>query len=444
MGLTKAIGEFTAAIELPAIPAAAIPTVAAGFTDCVGVLLAGLNEPAVRTIAAGIEKQSDGEAAAFLDFAARTPELALLYGAAAHVLDFDDTGLSGHPSAVLVPAILAEAQETAADGRAMIAAYVAGYEIWAELIGREADQHHSKGWHPTAVFGAVAAAGASAVLRKLDAGRAAHAIGIAASMASGVVANFGSMTKPFQVGHAAQSGLIAARWAERGMTAAADAIEHDLGFLRAISPRGSVDTGRPVALGKTWRIVTTGLNIKLYPICYSAHRALDAMIDLRRLHDFQPGAIEAIEVELGDGQAAVLRNHAPQTSLEAKFSIEFAMAAGAIAGHCGNAQLANDFLSRPDVRSLFDKVSTKTTSERNADEPTLAPFDRVRVVADGRTFESEPVYFPRGHFRNPIGKDVLAAKFKDCTSAALPESRAQALFEKLQNLKDVRFVRDFG
>src|SRR5262249_34000746 len=150
--------------------------------------------------------------ATFLNFGCEAPELALVYGTAAHALDFDDTALSGHPSAILVPTILAEAQEVGADGEAMIVAYVVGYEVWAELIGRDKDQHHGKGWHPTAVFGAIAAAAASASLRKLNESQSANAIGIAASLASGVVANFGSMTKPFQVGHAAQSGITASRW----------------------------------------------------------------------------------------------------------------------------------------------------------------------------------------------------------------------------------------
>ena len=190
--------------------------------------------------------------------------------------------LSGHPSAVLVAAILAEAHTTPADGEAMITAYVAGYETWAKLVRRDADQHHRKGWHPTAVFGVIAAAAACANLRGLDADTTTHAVGIAASFAGGVVSNFGSMVKPFQVGRAAQSGLQAVRWAEAGLTASREAIEHDLGFLKAISPRGSVDTGAPAELKRTWRIIDTGVNVKLYPVCYAAHRTLDAVIDLRR------------------------------------------------------------------------------------------------------------------------------------------------------------------
>src|SRR5690606_34228890 len=161
---------------------------------------------------------------------------ALVNGMAAHILDYDDVALDGHPSAVLVPAILAQAEAGSVGGAQMIEAYVAGFEVWAELQAREPGHLHEVGLHPTAVFGAVAAAAACASLRRLDAAGAAAAMAMAASMSAGLVANFGTMTKSFQVGRAAQSGVIAARLAQAGMTASPDALEHDSGFLAALSP----------------------------------------------------------------------------------------------------------------------------------------------------------------------------------------------------------------
>jgi 2-methylcitrate dehydratase PrpD len=442
MGLTRAIGEFIAGLRFRDVPAEAVAIVRTGFTDCVGVMLAGLNEPVARIVIDKVAAAPHGRAT-FLDIAANAPELALAYGTAAHAHDYDDVALSGHPSAVLVPAILAEAHEVAADGRAMIAAYVAGYEIWAELVRCDADQHHAKGWHPTATFGAIAAAGASAVLRGLDADTATNAVGIAASMAGGVAANFGSMTKPFQVGRAAQSGLAAARWAEAGITASPDAIEHSHGFLRAISPRGSVNVAGKAELGTAWRILSTGLNVKLYPVCYGVHRALDAMIALRDAHRFAPSDVAAVKVELGETQAAMLRHHAPQNPLDAKFSLEFAMAAGAIAGRCGRAEMTPEFVTRRDVQAFFAKVAVEPTTGRDPDEPAFAPFDRVRVVLDGgREHVSEPVYRPRGHFKRPAGADALRAKFRDCASGVLAPDVADRLFATLQDLPAVGSVAD--
>ena len=168
----------------------------------------------------------------------------MINGIAAHVLDYDDVGLDGHPSAVLVPAILAQGEASGSSGAEMLTAYMAGFEVWAEILAREPTPLHRKGWHPSAVLGAVAAAAACAKLRGLDPERAATAMAIAASMSCGVVANFGTMTKSFQVARAAQSGVIAARLAQAGLTASLDALEHPSGLLAALSPEGKAERDR--------------------------------------------------------------------------------------------------------------------------------------------------------------------------------------------------------
>ena len=431
MGLTAEIGAFLAAMRRCSVPPEALKPVRAGFTDCVAVMIAGRDEPVSRIVAASVGASVRKDRVLFDGVAA--PAAALAYGTAAHALDYDDTGLSGHPSAVLVPAILAEAVETGVSGDIMARAYTAGYEVWAELIARDKDQHHLKGWHPSAVFGAIAAAAASAVIRGLDAGHAATATAISASMAGGIVANFGTMTKPFQVGRAAQSGLQATRLAEAGLTAARDAFEHDLGLLRAISPKRDVDTERPATLGREWRILEHGVNIKLYPVCYGAHRILDAMIAVVRDNAVAVDDIAAVEAEMGETQVAILRNARPQTALDAKFSAQFALAAAAIAGRCGISELSNDFVQRSDVQAFFPKVSVKPIAQKSEAEPAHSPFDRVRVtLRDNRAIQSEPVEFPRGHFKNPVDSFALWNKFADCVDESSID--AKSLFARLQEI----------
>ncbi len=281
-------------------------------------MVTGWNEPVTRTAARGLGIVHDGANTPISALQAHAPERALIYGVASHAIDYDDTGLAGHPSAILVPTILAEAAESGANGRQMIAAYVGGYELWAEMTRREPDQHHRKGWHPTAMLGTIAAAGAVSVLRGHDAAMATRTIGVAASLAGGIVGNFGSMTKPYQVGRAAQSGLLAARLAEAGLTSTETAIEDDLGFLRAISPKGAVDTESPSAFGKEWGILKSGINIKLYPVCYAIHRALDAVIDMRAKTPVKADDVEAIDLEIGETQAEILRVHRPTNGLDAE------------------------------------------------------------------------------------------------------------------------------
>jgi aconitate decarboxylase len=434
-GLTTDIGRFLAEMSPARVPEGAVSIVKTGFTDCIGVMIAGWREPVVRVVAdfIGSPLPEHPFAAPCLQMSAS--DRALLYATAAHVLDFDDTALCGHPSAVLAPAILAQAQESGADGKAMIAAYVAGYEVWAELIVRDKDQHHRKGWHPSAVFGPIAAAAAAAVLRGLHAAQASHAVGIAASLSGGVVANFGSMTKSFQVARAVQSGLIAARLAAHGLTSSPDAIEHPAGLLQAISPRGEVDRTRAARLGAHWAILEIGLNIKLYPICYGAHRITDGMIDLRRQHGLAAQDIQSVAVEIGEVQATILRNHRPQNALDAKFSAEFAIAAAAVAGECGLAEVCKDFVQRPDVQAMFPKVQISTRTDRLPEETSLAAYDRVEVLLrDGRKLASEPIQYARGHFKRPVDTARLWDKFKECTAQEMEERRARDLFEQLQSL----------
>jgi 2-methylcitrate dehydratase PrpD len=445
MGLTRAIGEFVSGLGYERLPPECVKTVCTGFTDCVAVMTPGWLEPVSRIAAKHFGNAAHLSNRPLHGVRAAAPDLALIYATAAHALDYDDTGLAGHPSAILVSAILAEASETAADGKAMITAYVAGYETWAELVRRDRNQLHEKGWHPTCMFGALAAAAAAASLRRFNAAQASQAVAMAASFAGGIVGNFGTMTKPLQVGRAAQSGLLAARLVEAGVTSGSTAIEEDVGFLRAISPNGEVDTQGEARLGKDWAILRHGVNVKLYPVCYCAHRVLDATLDIQQQNHFKPDDIVGMTLELGETESKILRVHRPQTGLEGKFSGEFAVAAAIVVGQCGRAELTDAFVRRPDVQGLIPKVQIATTAERDPDEPAHSPFNRVRMILrDGREVASEPVFKPRGHFKNPVDRERLWRKFEDCASDAFGASEARTLFDALQSLPQLKSASGLG
>ncbi|HWX47785.1 MAG TPA: MmgE/PrpD family protein [Roseomonas sp.] len=442
--LTQALGAFVAGLRPQAVPEEARAVARTGFIDCIGVMLAGASEPAVGILREVIGDGGGAEASLLLGAdRAAAANAAWINGTAAHVLDYDDVAQRGHPSTVLVPAVLAEGEALGADGAQMLAAYVAGYEVWAELVRHDADYHHEKGWHPTGVFGAIGAAAACASLHGLDADRATTAIALGASQAGGVIANFGSMAKPFHAGRAAHAGVVAARLARAGMTASADAVEHPRGFLRAISPRGRLDDLAPGAgFGRDWRIVTDRLSIKKYPICYFAHRAADAMVDLVQAERPDPGAVARIEVHIGRPQAAVLRNDLPQTALEAKFSAQFAMAAGLASGWIGLRELTDSYVQRPDIQDLMRRVTVLPSDDLDPALPGYARADSVGVVMrDGRRFDSAPVHRPRGHATAPLREDELRAKFTDCLASAGAEAEAAQLYEVLRHLEALPSAR---
>ena len=275
----------------------------------------------------------------------------------------------------------------------------------------------------------IAAAAAASRLARLSSEKTACALGIAASLAGGLLANFGSMTKPYQAGRAAQNGITAARLAAAGMTASPDAIEHASGFLAAFSPHGKVRTD--ANLGE-WNILRLGLNVKRYPVCYGIHRAIDAILDLQ----ITAADVESVDVRIGRLQARMLRHHAPQTALDAKFSAEFAMACALLRWRVGLADLTDEFVRSEVVQTLMQRVQVRTTDQDDPQEPLFAPYDSVSIrLKNGTVVDSKPVRYARGHARNPIGLDELRSKFRECS-----RGEQDKLFERLLRLEEADAV----
>ena len=440
MSLTRDLGRFVADAAFARLPAEAIDVARIGFIDCIATMIAGAHDPAPQLLRRALQP-TDGEASLYFSGErAPAPEAAWINGTAGHALDYDDVAsLRGHPSTVLVPAIIAEGEALGASGRDMLAAYVVGYETWAELAWRDPGHHHRKGWHPTGIFGPIGAAAACASLRRLDAQRTAHALALAASQSSGIMANFGTMTKPFHAGRSAHSGLFAARLAEIGFTASADALEHPQGFLSAVSPAEEVDRETPArGLGEEWKIVKYRLGIKKYPACYCTHRALDAMLELLARRPLGPEEIEKITVTLSDTHALILRNHAAQTGLEAKFSIEFAMAAAVVARRAGLGEYSDSFVRRPEVQALMRKVAVETNRNYDPEVSGASVWDQVRIdLADGGSIESEKVSRAKGHADRPLTEAELFEKFRGCLDAGGSRVAPEALFDRLKHLENL-------
>ena len=440
MSLTRDLGRFVADVSFERMPERAVAVARTGFIDCIATMIAGAQDPAPQLLRQVLHPAGGDATLYFSGEPAPAPEAAWINGTAAHALDYDDVAsLRGHPSAVLVPAILAEGEALGASGRLMLAAYAAGYEAWAELAWRDPGHHHAKGWHPTGIFGPIGAAAACAVLRRLDAERATHALALAASHAGGIMANFGTMTKPFHAGRSAHSGLIAARLAEAGFTASPDALEHPQGFLSAVSPKGEADRETPPhALGTEWKIAKYGLGIKKYPACYCTHRALDAMLDLLARHPLKPEEIERITVSLSETHSLVLRNHRPQTGLEGKFSMEFAMAAAVIAGKAGLAEYTDAFVQRPEVQHLMRRVAIETNTDYDPEVSGASVWDQVRVdLVAGGSLESERVRRAKGHADRPLSEAELYEKFSRCLDAGHSRVTPEVLFDRLKHLEDL-------
>jgi 2-methylcitrate dehydratase PrpD len=440
--LSQALAEFASSCPDAAIPAAARRIALTGIVDAVGVMIAGSAEAAPAILRRELGSGAREAHIAFGSQMTGAADAAWIGGTAAHALDYDDVSIQGHPSAVMAPALFAQAEAAGASGAELVSAYVVGFETWAELVLREPDQHHRKGWHPTGLFGVIGAAAACGRLIGLTAGQMLNALGLAASNSAGVMANFGSMAKPLHAGLAARNGLMAARLAKAGMAASPDALHHAQGLLSAVSPGGRVDLRSPVQAGTRWRLAEHGLAIKKYPTCLSTHRTLDGLIGLAAARDLRPEEVRSVRISMSARNATILLNHRPKTGLEAKFSAEFAAAAALLAGRLTLAELDDSFVARRDVQSLIERVAI-SMDERENPVTGYAPYDEITVeMADGSVLSTR-VSTVRGSAGQPLGEAELRDKFCCCVSAHPAGLDGRLLFDRLAGLEDVGNVRTF-
>ena len=442
--LTVEAGKFLADIKYENLPPEVLPMVRNAFADTVAVIMVGIDQPVTEIVRTTlVEPAGVAEARSCLSSRkVAAPDAALLAGAIAHSLDYDDQSMSGHPSAVLVPAILAEAEVLGSTGAEMTTAFVAGYEVWCELWRRDRE-YHSKGWHPTSVFGTIASAAAGAVLHNLDAERASTALAIASSHAGGLFSNFGSMMKGYHAGMAARHGLVAARLAAAGMSAGPDAIENKQGFLMAFSTGRTPDLESPSKLGKEWYLPKHKLLIKLHPTCYFLHRSFNGTVKMLEGRNIKADDIESVDVRMGRGQTTVLVYDRPQTRWEAEFSGQYGIAAAVLLGKLGVPELADEVVQRPEMQAFLPKVTLIPIDEVDERDPVFSPWETVTItLKSGEVIESGKITSVPGHAGDPLTTDQLWDKFRECTASTHSEADARVLFDALQKIDSLSSVHE--
>jgi 2-methylcitrate dehydratase PrpD len=442
MTIANDLAERIDKVRYDTLPAAALHWARVAILDTVGVTLAGASEPCARIAARVLTGGgSTGPSLIFgTEHRAAPLDAAMINGTAAHALDFDDCSntLGGHPSAPILPALFALAETLEVDGRAFLAAYIAGFETEARISRGINFHHYEKGWHPTATVGTFGAAAACAHLLGLPPERVAVAPGLAASFASGLKANFGTMTKPLHVGHCSRNGLLAALLVAEGFTANAGALEHRQGFLEVFNGAGNYDAD---AILRDWAnpldLTRPGVAIKQYPCCGSTHPAVDAMLALVREHDIAPASIERVDAWTHPRRLAHTNRPDPNSALDAKFSVQYCLARAAIDRQVMLAHFAEDAHRDPEVRAMLLRIHAAPHPEMS-----MASTDHfggeVRVtLKDGRVV-SRRVNQPIGRdAEHPLPQDLLEAKFTGCATSTLTPEAARALLTMLWRIDEV-------
>ena len=416
------------------------------FIDTIAVIVPGAAEPVARRVFATVEGWGDGPATAILQGARLpAPWAALVNGTAAHALDFDDNfdPAKAHASAVLVPAILALAQAQGASGRACLDAYIAGLQILGRVGQGVNPAHRNRGWHATATVGAIGAAAACARLLGLDAARAACAVSIATSMAGGFMSQFGTMTKPLHAGLAAKSGILAAGLACAGVDAGLDTLDGPTGMNRLMvgpdyehlrDSLAHIEHGQNLrfetqSVGDPLLLLSSGLKLKRFPNCGSAHRAMDGLAALIEAHGFAAGEVEAVHVRAPVTHFNNLMYSDPQDAPQARFSLEYGLACLLVTGNCTLADFTDEAAVRPALQALYPRIHRHGVDKAEGEFPTEVEV----ILKDGRTFEAA-MPWPAGSLAVPFTLDQLWAKYDGCTASILPPERAVALRAALEGL----------
>jgi 2-methylcitrate dehydratase PrpD len=447
MTATTRLAEFVVKTSLRDCPDAVLAQTRRAALDTIGVTLAGASEPVAAAVRAVARAEGGLPLCTVVGTALRTSPgwAALANGTAGHAHDFDDTNfaLMGHPSVPLLATALACAEAETADGAALAVAYVIGFEIDAALGIALNPDHYTRGWHATSSIGTLGCAAAAARLLGLDVDQTRHALGIAASMASGLKENFGSMTKPFHAGHAARSGVTAAQLAREGQTASDGALDGRQGYVAAFSGATQPDDllGRALdRLGTRWELTGSGIAVKPYPSCALTHSAIDALLELRARHRLDPAKVAAVEVGVNAVVPDVLRHTRPSNGLERKFSMQFCAAAALARGAVGLADFAEGPVRDAATRELMERVTmvVDRALPRGLDQHA---WSRVTVrLADGTTLESTP-RGASGHPATPLSDAELTAKFLGCATPVLGADAAAGVAEQIMRLEEIPDVR---
>lgn len=447
--VTDHLARFIRDTQYEDVPEGVRDLAKAHILDALGLSLAGATTPGSRIISDRIAAlKCDGQSHVFGTDVVTAPQFAALAnGAAIHAHDYDDTcpqhladrngGL--HATGPVMSAALAVAEPAGRSGRAVLEAFHVGVEVACRINHAVNDRHCASGYHPSGTVNVFGTAAAASRLLGASHQTMLTALGLAASHSSGVRENFGTMTKPYHSGHAAEGGTVSADLAARGFTAAQDVLEAPRGFFAVGG--GSFDPVQVIdRLGGPWAFEDPGIWIKPHPSGALNHAAMTLLRTWMREGRVAADQVQAVRLRTNSNVVNTLLHNQPKTWLEAKFSLPFNAAAILVRGRAGLAEFTDAVVQDPEIQAMIDRIdygAFDTIEAGYTNTTTLIEID----LADGSTVSGR-VDYPKGSPQDPMTYDEVAEKFEECADYAnWPKDKAAqivALVRDFEAMDDVR------
>ncbi|MFZ7104065.1 MAG: MmgE/PrpD family protein [Peptococcaceae bacterium] len=426
MNVTEILAENIVDFPLDEIPEAALREARRSFLNWLGVSLGAANHPSVDILIRLAEELGGNPQASILGRNLKTNMYyaSLINGTSSHIFDFDDTLLNTvlHPSAPVLPALLAVAEYHDLTAFDLLASFVVGCEVEQRIALTICPSHYRQGWHITGTAGVLGAAGAVGKMLGLNKGQLINALGLASTQPTGFREMFGSMTKPFHPGKAAGNGLFSALLAQKGFTSSPHSLEAARGFCRVTSEDPDF-----AYLTKPWENSWLILEntYKPYACGIVTHPGIEAASRLKKIHRIDPRQIKNIKLDVHPLVLELTGKQEPANHLAAKFSIYHCVAAGMIFGNAGEEQFADHIVNSPEVIALRRKVRATLDSRLKEDQARL-----VAELTDGTIIE-EFVEHVVGSKENPMSNEQLEEKFREITKTGLDFERQNSIISAI-------------
>ena len=436
MKVTERLARYVLETSYPSFPKEVVHQGKRCFLDLLGVALGGAKQPLSKILVKMVKDFGGQPQATILGHGLKTNVMnaALVNGAMAHALDYDDThsGSLGHPSAPVIPAVLAVAEWKGLSGKSALESFILGFEVETRIGLGMGMKHYDRGWHATSTFGRFGAAVAAGKLLGLSLEEMKIALGLAGTQAAGLRLVFGTMTKPFHPGKCAFDGVLSAILAQRGFTCAPNIIEGKKGYWEVLGDDSNLE---PMVkdLGKKYEVLKN--TFKPYAACLLTHPTIDAILEMRNKYNLKPEDVEAISCDVGKFCLDSAGQVEPKTGLAGKFSTYYCAALALAEGVAGENMFTDKKVQDPQMVALRKKVKAKVVPGYKDTEA------KVTITAKGGKKYSAYVDTPKGDPRNPPTDEELENKFRSLAPSVLPQKKINSLVDTIWNLEKVKNIR---